>query len=789
MADDPGTSAMWNCRRGPLRGMRVLVGGQTVTAQLLASLLADWGADVVVLEPIAGHRGRRVLRSDEHSALWWKARARNTRSVSVDENDRESDDVIFALGDAADVVIDSPGSGLDAVWGTDLSRIRSADARAVTMSISPYGSTGPMAGTAGDETTAEAFAGLAHMTGDPAREPLHSDYPVGAAATALMGGLSVMAGLYRRDHLPDGSVGVGVGSHIDLSMADTVLRILEFLPAYHDQLGWVPERTDSTSPYQVPVNRWRTADGVWMSFTGNTQDVVARFLRGIDRADLVEDERFATNAARVANKAELERIIATYFAEHTHADVEKSMERNGVPIAAILSIAEVFEQQQYRERGTLTEFTDPQLGTVHLPNVAVRFSRSPGRIDRLGPDLDQDREAVVREWISDRETPVRGGRVVGDAGRVDYPLVGLRVVDNANVLAGPLCATLLADLGADVIKTERPGTGDLFRSQAPLKNGVSVWWKVMGRGKRSIALDLKTESDRESFLGLVDHADVVVENFVPGVSATMGIDPAQLLDLNPSVIPVQISGYGQQGPLSRRRAFGRNAEAYSGMASMTGYRGALPQHTGFPVADSFSGMFAAFGALAAVYERDTSGSGLGQSLDVALFESVFRFMEPQALIYDRTGEIWERGRALVEPGLWRRVIGTKDGRWLTISASDMEALGRIAEWTGVCAEALMDPELDLAEFGGAEDAETRLDEAVRRSIACALDSTIEDLIGSAHIADRGMLVTVDDPDLGPILMPGIVPAIDGHTLAVRGPAPALGGDRGEILAQWCGVRT
>lgn len=786
----------WRARRGPLRGLRVLVAGRSVSAQILAGLFADWGADTVLLEPAEGHPARHALTGDERSSLAWKARSRNTRSVAVDITDAaQATRVATLLTDAADVVIDDTASVFAEIWGPHMERIRERAGSAVTVEISAYGASGPRRDLPADEVVAEAFAGLAFITGDPAREPLHSDYPVGAAVTALMGAVSAMAALYRRDHSGDS----GPGGHIDLATSEALLRILDFVIVYRDQLGWVVERTDSTSPYQVPVNRWRTADGVWMSFTGNTQDVVARFIRAIGHPELVDDERFATNAARVENKDTLEAIIAEYFAGHTHAEIDTSMEEHGVPIAAILSMAELFVEPQYRVRGSITSRQDATLGSVDLPNAVVRFSRTPAGIDRLGPDLGADAAGVLEDWSTggaarigrsgpEASDPAASGPDTSDPDAAGAPpLTGLRVIDNANVLAGPLCATLLADLGADVIKAERPVTGDLFRMQAPLKDGVSVWWKVMGRGTGSIALDLKDSSDRETFLRLVDRADVVIENFVPGVAASIGVDADTLLSRNPRVVPVRISGYGQEGPMSRRRAFGRNAEAYSGMAFMTGYPGSLPQHTGFPVADAFSGLFAAFGALAAIYERDTLGSGHGQALDIALFESVFRFMEPQVALYGKTGEVWERGVASTEPGLWRRVIPTSDGKWVSMSANSRTALARVAEWVGVEVDTLLDPALDLSVFGTTRTAEQLAAAAAERGIACAPVSTIADVMDSDQLAARGMLVTVADPDLGDIRMPAVVPMIDGGRLPVRRPAPQLDGDREAILSEWLGV--
>lgn len=748
----------------------MLVSGGSRAALLTGALLADWGADVVLLEPAEGHRERRVLHGADRSALWWASRARNLRSVRLDETD---DDLALRLVRGADVLIDDQRSVYPG-WGPGLQSARAANPALVSLLFSPDGTQRTGSRLLGDEICAEALAGLAEITGDPDAAPLHSDFTVSSAASALMGAVSVMALIYRRDHTTSGR-----GGHAELAHSEVLTRILDFISAFYDQLGWVAERNGSTSTYQSPTNRWPTSDGVWMSFTGNTQGVVERFLRAIQRPDLVDDPRFATNVARVEHRGELEKFITEYFASHTYAEVDASMQEHGVPIAPILAMDRIFEDPQYAARGVLTEVAGPS-GPMRLPGAAVRFSRTPGEVRSMGPELDADREAVLAEWPEDCpavDTPETVHSVA--------PLTGLRVIDNGNVIAGPLTATLLGDLGADVVKVERPVEGDLFRKQAPQKDGYSVWWSMLGRGKRSIALDLKEGADRDTFLELVDHADVVVGNFVPGVSAKLGVDAVALHERNPRVVAVEISGYGQDGPMSRRRAFGRNAEAFCGMANLTGYPGERPQHTGFPVADAFSAMFAAFGSLAALHERATSTTP-GQALDVALFESVFRFLEPQAALYDALGEVWMRGMARDEPGLWRRVVPTADDRWVTISAPDEGERAAAARALNCPQSDLTGSEGRLAEHTRRHSAEQLVALLHRHGVAAAVNHTVAEVVASRHNRARGVFDHLDDPHAGRILTPAVIPEVDGARLDLPAPAPALDQHRGEILSEWVG---
>jgi formyl-CoA transferase len=801
---------------GPIAGLRVVELGGSRAVRAAGAILADYGADVVVVEPPEGHPGRGRCRppvdgpaGDDPTGgadgptvdeLWWRSAARNARSVVLDL-DREADRAEgLALLSAADVVLDDGAPGPRAAWGDRWERAREANPGLVAVRITPYGETGPLADRPGDGVTAEAFAGLAHITGDPDGPPLHSDFPVGTSVTGLFGALSALAAVLQQRRRAGAE-----GAHVDLAAVEAVLRILEFLPVYHDRLGWVSERSGSTSSYQVPVNRWQTADGTWMSFTGNTEDTVRRFLTAMGRADLTADERYATNAARVANRVELEALIHDWFAARPRAEVDAAMATEGVPIAAILSMADVADEPQYRARRSLVPVDDHELGPVHVPSFAGRFSRTAPSVRHLGPALGADAEAVRAAWLDPAPAPSPdGGRVAatapprwagdaspaGPAGPAEPatgPLAGLRVLDLGNVIAGPLTATLLGDLGADVVKVERPVTGDLFRRQAPLEDGQGVWWRVQGRGKRSVALDLKDAEDRALLLELVAEADVVVENFVPGVAEGLGIAHDDLLAANPRVVVVSISGYGQEGPMARRRAFGRNAEAFSGMAYLTGYPGDVPQHTGFPVADSYTALFGCVCALAALYERDVAGSGRGQWVDLALFETVFRFMEPQVLLHEVRGEVWARGDAAGRASTWRAVLPTADGRWVTLSSGGRaDVVDAVAELVGCSPADVLAGAPALAAWSRDRSASEVVGAAADAGIPAAPVSTIADLVTDDQVASRGLLVRLAGTDGSPTLMPAVVPPFDDRRPVVRRPAPDLDADRGEVLAEWLG---
>lgn len=259
------------------------------------------------------------------------------------------------------------------------------------------------------------------------------------------------------------------------------------------------------------------------------------------------------------------------------------------------------------------------------------------------------------------------------------PLADLRVVDLSTVIAGPNCARYLADFGADVIKVERPDTGDSLRNMAwkDPRDGVGLWWKLANRNKRTIALDLKNHDDREVFSRLVSDADVLIENFRPGTLERLDLAPDRLIEANPRLVVTRVSGFGQTGPYAGRPGFASIAEAMSGFAAVNGEKDGAPLLPAIALTDELTALVAAFATMVAVH------SGVGQVVDVSLLESIFHVMGPVASLYALTGELQPRlGSGLpytVPRGAYRCV----DGKWVGISASSDTVAMRVMKILGV----------------------------------------------------------------------------------------------------------
>ena len=372
------------------------------------------------------------------------------------------------------------------------------------------------------------------------------------------------------------------------------------------------------------------------------------------------------------------------------------------------------------------------------------------------------------------------------------PLVGLRVLDIGQLLAGPMVGTMLADWGADVVKIEQPGIGDPIRKLGS-HSGAPLWWKSNGRGKRSVALDLHLESDRDILRGLIRSADVLVENFTPGTMERWGLDYATVSAENPGLIMLRISGFGQTGPNRTQRAFGRIAQSFSGFSSINGFPDRPPVHPGIPVGDYFGALTGIGAVLAAYIERQRSGQG--QEIDLALYEATFRIMELIAVTYDQEDKVITRegtSNSYVAPvGTWQ----TADGKWFSLTASTQPVAERLLETIGGpelakderfatnAARVKHREELDEILAGWVEGLGSAELKAIcdANDVAYCLEYDIADIFEDPHYRARGTIEAVEDADLGPIRMSAVVPRFSRTPGAIRWAGEALDASHDDVL--------
>jgi crotonobetainyl-CoA:carnitine CoA-transferase CaiB-like acyl-CoA transferase len=383
----------------------------------------------------------------------------------------------------------------------------------------------------------------------------------------------------------------------------------------------------------------------------------------------------------------------------------------------------------------------------------------------------------------------------------DGPLNGIRVLDISTVYAAPITAMLLGDYGADVIKVEHP-RGDPARSHGANKDGHGLWWKVISRNKRCVTLNLGTPEGQQILRDLVVDADVLVENFRPGVLEKWGLGPAQLHALNPGLIMLRVTGFGQTGPYARRRAFGTLAEAMSGFAHQTGDEDGPPTLPPFGLADGVTGIAGAFAVMTALYHRATpEGNGRGQVIDLSLLEPLVGILGPGPTAFDQLGAVPGRQGNRSPNNAPRNAYLTRDDRWVAISASAnsvaervMRLVGRpdIVEqpWFASAGERSRNGDLldeAVAKWIAARPLAEVTEEFERAGAALAPIYDVAQLMNDPHVMARETITTVDDEDLGPVKMQNLMFRMARTPGSIRFPGRRLGQDNEQVYGQSLGL--
>ena len=378
-------------------------------------------------------------------------------------------------------------------------------------------------------------------------------------------------------------------------------------------------------------------------------------------------------------------------------------------------------------------------------------------------------------------------------------LAGIRVLDLGTRIGAPFAATILAELGADVIKVEQPGTGDFMRSIPPFEDGVSLWWAVDGRGKRSVTLDLRKEKGQELLRAMLPQIDVLIENFQPGTLERWHLDPADLRQLNPRLIVSRVSVYGQEGPYRDRPGLDRNGIAMGGLLHITGYPDAPPVRPGVIIADYTTALFNTIGILAALFERERSGQG--QGVELALYESVLRIMEWTVAAYDRLGIVRERTGNRLPNSAPLDNYATSDGAYVCIAAAGdvlfprlCKAMGRedlLADARFATLEARAANNDAINEEVAAWCRERTLEEIenvlVAHEVPVSAVYTVDRIVADPHVQAREAIIDVDDGELGPVKQQAPVPRLDRTPLSVPRGAPRLGEHTDEVLRELLGL--
>lgn len=380
------------------------------------------------------------------------------------------------------------------------------------------------------------------------------------------------------------------------------------------------------------------------------------------------------------------------------------------------------------------------------------------------------------------------------------PLAGIRVLDLSTMIAAPLTATQLADYGADVVKVEMPGAGDHVRRFGAQKDGLGLYWKALSRGKKSVSLDLRHPDGKAVLLRWIEQFDVLVENFRPGTLERWGLAPADLRAVNPRLVVLRVTAYGQDGPYREQPGFGTLAEALAGLAAVSGFEDRPPLLPAYPLADIMAGSLGATAVLAALQRRHTTGTG--DTIDLAIYEAALKLVEINVLEYDQLGTEHGRTGNRYGPAAPRGSYECRDGRWIALSGSTQAMAVNVLRTVGGD-ELVADPRfttnverranvevLDglISAWCGERDRDDALATLTAGGCAVGPLESVATMMDNPQVRHRGSIATVDDADLGPLAMTGVFPKFQDADVRVgrTGPA-AVGADTDEVLAADLGL--
>lgn len=373
-----------------LQGLKVLELGQLIAGPFAGKTLADFGADVIKIEPVEGGdplRTWRLLR--EGTSVWWEVQSRNKRSVALDLRSAEGQQAVRALAAEADVLIENFKPGTMEGWGLGWEALHAANPKLIMLRVSGYGQTGPYRDKPGFGVLGEAMGGLRHLTGEPGRVPVRCGVSIGDTLAALHGVIGVLMALRHRE------VNGGQGQVVDVALYESVFNVMESLLPEYDAFGAVRGAAGSALPGIAPSNAYRCGDGAYVLIGGNGDGIFKRLMRAIGRADLADDPGLARNDGRVARVAEIDAAIEAWTQQRPIADVLIALDAAAVPAGRIYTVADIAADPQYQARDMILQTQDADGRPLKVPGIVPKLSDTPGRLRTPAPRLGEHGAQVL----------------------------------------------------------------------------------------------------------------------------------------------------------------------------------------------------------------------------------------------------------------------------------------------------------------------------------------------------------------------------------------------------------
>lgn len=382
----------------PLSGLKIIELGQLIAGPFAAKILAEFGADVIKVEPPAGDPLRQWRYVHDGTSVWWAAHARNKRSMTLDLRQPEGQDVVRRLVADADILIENFRPGAMEKWGLGFEALHAINPRLIMLRVSGYGQTGPYRDRPGFGVIGEAMGGLRYLSGEPGRPPVRVGVSIGDTLSGLHGVIGVLMALRHREQQN------GLGQEVDVALYESVFNMMESLLPEYSKFGAVRQPSGASMPGIAPTNAYPCKDGKYALIAGNGDSIYKRLMTLIEREDLATGPALADNPGRAAQAERIDQAISDWTKSRTLDEVLSAMTEAGVPVGKSYDAADIAADPHYQARDMILETTLPDGSVVKVPGIIPKLSRTPGQVDRLAPQLGEHTDEILDQLGIDSST-------------------------------------------------------------------------------------------------------------------------------------------------------------------------------------------------------------------------------------------------------------------------------------------------------------------------------------------------------------------------------------------------